>query len=498
MIVAPYKRHPEPPTVCWLGPDARVTTEHGERVELETLPKGFRVWTDFDTVRELLTAGRGEALCWLGDEIRWRHRRLDRDGWATRPSDVAVLKLPFPSSVEACTAALSRWRDWLESYGASPTGTTGSAAWSLLRATLAEPLYTSAGWRGEPERLLRATLGGRQELGPSGAGVHTSTEAGGPLEHWDLPAAYASELGELPYGGQWQRVSELRRQGAEHELEWWARGNRPVFVRARVRVPAGLEYGPLPRRPRRKVQGLEAMLFATTYPRGVELRGMWTWQELEQARAVGCTVRELEAWVHLAGGARPFSEWWAAIQAGRSMGGLAGTLAKVTGNALWGRFCMDGGRAAARSIKSGARNGECETRRAPIPGGIPPAHDLAETVSGRVRAKLYAAMMTAGGRLVAAHTDGFWSHELGELSAFMLPTVGGWRLKEQARRLEVLSPQSLRYWPSPPAEWEPGIVLAGEPAGTAEEAFERHWAAWLERASDSRPWALHGARGVQA
>src|ERR1035437_796752 len=88
------------------------------------------------------------------------------------------------------------------------------------------------------------------------------------------------------------------------------------------------------------------------------------------------------------------------------MPGLAGLLAKVTGNALWGRFCMDPRSQGRRSIRS--RNGKIGSRELPLRGGLPPAHDLAELVSGRVRAELYRLMVAAGDDLLSAHTDAAW------------------------------------------------------------------------------------------
>lgn len=495
-VVTPYKRPPVAPVVAWLDATGRVTSEHGEILDLDDWPADTRAWTDFDTARQLLLEGKGEALCWLGEEIRWRHRRLDKDGWTNRRSDVAVLRLPFPEDVEACLRALALWRTWLSGYGAAPTGTSGSAAWSLLRATLREPLYTGAGWRGRPERLLRGTLGARIELGPHGAGEYRTgfverdpsdphNGGGAALEHWDLPAAYASELGALPYGGQWHRLADLDALGMSGDPEFWARGNRPVFVNAKVKIPAGLPFGPLPLRPRRQLIGLEAMLLGVRYPVGVTMQGLWTWQELQQALAVGCRIVKLvEGWAHIAGGAQPFAPWWDAIQTGRTMPGLAGTLAKVTGNALWGRFCMDGRAGGQRTIRSLGPRAKMSSRPWPLRGGLPPSHDLAETISGRVRAKLHAAMAVAGPRLISAHTDGFWTHALSGLDDEWLG-ADDWRLKDRARRLQVLNPQALRYWPTPPAEWEPGIVLAGVPSRQAGDAFEQRWQEHLEQRQET-------------
>lgn len=454
MIVDPYMVRPVAPFVAYLGPDGRAVSEHGELLELDRWPAGYRLWASYETVYELVRQGRGEALCWRQEELRWRHRRFE-DGWTPRPSDAHVVKLPLPADVELCLRGLVAWRDWLASNGAAPTGSSGAAAWSLLRARLRRRLWAGVG----DAPPLRQTLGGRQELGPAGKG-----RTGGPLEHLDLPAAYASELGHVRYGGHWQAARGRR------ELDRFARDGRPVFVRARVEVPE-LVYGPLPRRPRGRVIGIRAQLAAANYPRGRRLQGFWTREELDAAVAHGCRLLEVgELWVHVAGEQRPFLPWWQAVEEGRSMGDPVGRmLAKLTGNALWGRLCMDRATGGLRTIRRRAGR-RLEQRPLPYAGSQPPAHDLAETVSGRVRARLYGAMMAAGGSLAAAHTDGLWRAENGSPLE-----LDGWRRKERARLLDVLDAQVLRYWPAPAHRAEPFVVFSGMPAERAPAAFERLW-----------------------
>ncbi|MDE3097722.1 MAG: hypothetical protein KGK07_17180, partial [Chloroflexota bacterium] len=200
-----------------------------------------------------------------------------------------------------------------------------------------------------------------------------------------------------------------------------------------------------------------------------EIQGVWTWQEVEAAVGAGATLlKVLGGWVHISA-RRPFLPWWERIQEGRSVPGLAGLLAKMTGNALWGRFCLDNRAAGVRTIRR--RDGDVlKQRRLQSKGGIPPAHDLAETVSGRVRAELFRVLAAAGEQVISAHTDGAWIRASGLDPA-------GWRLKGVARRLDVLDPQVLRYWPSPPAEGEPWVVFSGVTAERAPETFEREWSA---------------------
>lgn len=480
MKVDPYVRAPKPPTLlALLRPDGTIVDEHGDTINPDNdWPEGCRCFTSYDTVRELVTQGNGEGLCWNREEIRWRHRRFE-DGWKRRQSDVAVIKLPFPESDQRTLLGLRAWRNWLASHGASlGGGTSGAAAWSLLRASLEEPLWLAVGARPP----LRQTLGGRQELGPHGQGRFE-----GVLSHYDLPAAYASQLGGLRYGGRW-----IRDSGAP---SWWARDGKAVFVRAKVTVPAGI-LGPLPRRPRKPAYGLRSVLLGSYYPSGCRMQGIWSFQELEAARDAGVKVhRILDTWVHVAGDAYPFASWWSRVQEGRRMPGLAGMLAKTTGNALWGQFCMDAHSNGERSVSSSDSRGRMSARVLPFAGGRPPDHALAETVSGRVRALLYRAMVAAGDGLASAHTDGIWivggstnrskspGCEPGRCQFESDPSLSNWRLKEQARRLDLLDPQVLRYWPKPMDEREPFHVFSGMPSSQQPEMFEQQWQAHLQERS---------------
>jgi hypothetical protein len=332
---------------------------------------------------------------------------------------------------------------------------------SLLRATLEATLFCTMG---EAPPLLQ-TMGGRLEMGAAGAGSFT-----GQLEQWDMPAAYAAEIGALSYGGRWWRSDDL---GVQHDPEWWAQRGRPVFVRGRVNVPAGV-MGPLIRRPKKRTSMLRLHLEAMTVPRfpAGSLEGIWTWHELQAALERGCELRQIrDCYVHL-GGRPVFAPWWAAVQDGRSARGLAGALAKMTGNALWGRFCMDVSIQGDRTIRRRPK-GRRRLVQEHVPhrgAGPKPAHDLAETVSGRVRARLYRAMVAAGDTLISAHTDGLW---LRHSDAVAQLERDGWRMKEAARRLDVIDPQTLRYWRRRRAE--PDYVMAGRTALEAPEAFAKLW-----------------------
>ena len=154
---------------------------------------------------------------------------------------------------------------------------------------------------------------------------------------------------------------------------------------------------------------------------------------------------------------------------GRALPGFGGVLGKATGNALWGQFCITPG--AERTVQhwSGTRHRPARHKRqAPYAGlNVNYAPDLAETLTGRIRAELFRCMLSTGEPLLCAHTDGIWTE--GEVPA--LPEE--WRAKQKVARLDLLTPQFLRYYRllSSPPEY----VMAGAPETLAPAIFENAW-----------------------
>lgn len=455
-MIEPYKLRPAPPLVCLLD-DAGFYQHEDGATTLSPPAAGYRTWASVDTIEALVAAGQGEALCWGGTPIRWRPDRLDEPSWRNRPTDVIGLHTVFPADPVRALAGLVAWRDWLDSEGASPIGTFGASSWSLLRAQLSEPLYLATK-NGPP---IRWTLGGRQQVGLHGTGTFR-----GRLEHWDMQAAYARTLGGLRYGGRWHRFDKPDPGKLAHLTRCG-----PTYVRGAVRVPRSLAFGPLPRRPKRATSPWETALNrAVEYPAGVTLRGVWTWPELAAAHEAGCTVKPETAWTHLAGGnePEPFRNWLQAVERGREMPGFAGQLAKITGNALWGRFCPEpAGHHTILCFVGGKRQvRRFEHRYIPEFNKDAP---LAEYVAGTVRARLYGLLASAGDRLVSAHTDGGWLQEGYD------PPSPDWRQKGAASRLDLVSPQFLRYWPVA-GDGQPEYVVAGVIPSRAAQVFDEVWA----------------------
>lgn len=447
--VEPYRLNPAPPPLALLTDDGNLLHEDGVRRPLRKLDTGVQAWGSPDVAGRLLRQGRGKGIIWASRIIRYQEAGRS----------VRVAQLDFPDRERDSIGGLIAWRDWLAAYGAAPAGSIGGTSMSLLRATLAGPLWTSV-----PEDQcppIGVTMGGRQELGPAGAPL----ERWGNVCHFDLRAAYASRLGALEYGGWWHRIHGHRLD--DHAFSLHAAG-KMVFCRARVRL-AGTWPGPLVKRPRAAADTVA--LDFPRYPTGGELRGIWTLAELLSAERAGARFQLLDGWFHSNSGERPFAPWWQAIEEGRRLPGFAGVLAKATGNALWGQFVIRERAAKQLVFYRRERGGP---RRVvvnlPVGGSRPPAHDLAEFLTGSVRAELLDFMVSAGPRLCSAHTDGGWV-DVG-VSGWRPPS-DEWRLKERAEYLRVLDPQVLSYVRA--GESEPRYVVSGWPAEGAAERFESDW-----------------------
>lgn len=450
MIVEPYVKRPVPPAVCLLTEGGGFLLEDGRIVPARHRPPDAQAWASLDRVTALLRAGNGRALCWRGQPIRYCPGSDTDAGYYVR-----VLGLPFPDN-DSAVAGLVRWRNWLAVNGAAPQGSLGSTSLSLLRATLAEPLWTSVPADGCPP--VGFTIGGRQELGPAG----TPAEYTGQLAHYDLRSAYAVTLGNLEYGGRWHEIAAANLPVEAARLD---AAGRMVFVRARVKLAAPA-IGPLVRRPRTEPKTVFG--YFPEYPTAGTIQGVWTYPELRAASDAGAVAacKLLGGWFHANGGPEPypFRRWLDRVEAGRELRGFAGLLAKATGNALWGQFCISpNGRKQILYYKGGRR----VLTEIPVAGGRKPAHDLSEYLTGKVRAALYRFMAAAGDRLCSAHTDGGW-----------VDTAGGWeypepwRMKQEAVRLRVLDPQILAY--TTPVG-EECYVVAGWPSDAAAERFESDW-----------------------
>ncbi len=114
-VIRPYTLRPVAPQMALLLGSGEAVAEDGSLHSLDALPKGIRVFASWDRIDALLVDGVGEAFCWDGEPIRWRHRRFDDGpvGWTRRHLDVTVLRLPFPLIIAGAAVlgvVARRWR----------------------------------------------------------------------------------------------------------------------------------------------------------------------------------------------------------------------------------------------------------------------------------------------------------------------------------------------------------------------------------------------------
>jgi hypothetical protein len=407
---------------------------------------------------QITRSGTGEILRWNTKDIRWRATKYpSEEYWKPRPLDAGIIQFPvgFDFRFENVLTQLIEYRDWLVSEGAKPHCSGGSTSISLLKAKLSHKLITGLG----AAPPIEYTRGGRTVMGLEGKGRFE-----GQIIHWDLPAAYASTLGKICYNGSWEvRPFNSAIKAYNH--------GAPVFCHARVDIP-GLKFGPLPETIRSASNPLEgALLNKFGYAKDGIVEGVWTLNELFAAEDVGCKITPIQSWAMLTG-EQPFLPWWNAIERGRELDGeISRSLAKRVGNALWGMFCTDGD-AKTKKVVVHCENGKTKTRRLKFRrNGQKPGHDLAEAISSSVRAKLYEHIVAANSQLLCGHTDGVWVK-----GKYDVPD--GWRVKQNARRIDIIDPQTFRYFTDAKTSY---VVMAGIPPKLAAEKFEKKWGAY-ERA----------------
>ncbi len=412
-MIRPYKRKPHRYEVGIVRADRHVLMEDGTISRLDRAPDDARLFADRDLIRPRLYRGDGRAILYNAVPVRWL-------------PDVSrqVILLPgYPGEGGDLLDGLVAWRDFLWSCGAS-IGSNGHSGMSLLRASIDHPIFLGRGLAGPK---LIEVVGGRQEaFVPPG---HYSS-----FVHYDLKAAYASTLGALSYSGRWQQWPQVPTET-----------HRAVFVRARIRFPKHLVAGPLPRRRKPPTSAFVRSVLERDYPTRGSMVGTWEASELAAATEAGCGVKVERAWLQTGPFVEhPFEAWWALIQAGRELPGIAGNLAKYAGNALWGTLIATGERHLVRYVDGLAEviealpiHQEAEEHR---------GTDVAEIITARVRSRLYRELMaSAGDRLISVHTDG-------GLVADTVPGIGhglglskDWRAKDAGDRLVYISPSCYRF-----------------------------------------------------
>lgn len=407
-MITPYRRRPPVYAVAMIDADGFLHHEDGTtRSPGYYAAKGLRTFVDRDIAEGWLHRGWGTATVWNDIVVRWH----------VAGHDVICLG-GGPGDADRFLDGLATLRDYLAEHGAA-IGSMGSSSRSLARATIERNLWLDVG---DPPPV-REVIGGRQSM-------FTEPGYSPAFESWDLTAAYAAVLGALVYPGRWRQRTGLPGPATPF----------PVIARAEVTVPPGPLPGPLPVRARKaNPWGRWSMLMEPTreWPTGRRVQGLWSADELHAAASVGAKVRPLDVWTCEGPVYRPFARWWELVRAARRLPGDAGTLAKVMGNALWGRFAMGPGERRTVWYVDGRERSQRDRSRS----YSEPAFALAEVVAASVRARLYTEVIAPfAPDVLAVHTDGALVRPDPERTR-----PKGWRLKDRGRHLILLGPQSYAY-----------------------------------------------------
>lgn len=459
----PYLTKPKHTFMAILLDENRILHEDGKVYPLEKTPKDTRIWSAWNELMLDIWKHKkiGELLVYAEDPIRWRKTVTGNDHyWGTTANgqDVYLLKTNnFPEDPEEALLAFVEWRNWIEEYGGKASGTVASVSWSIWKATLTKDFVSPTDW----PKAIKFPIGGR--LVP--CREENSCYVGNFVQ-WDMQAAYSRRLGGMKFGGEKSKWVEVKERSHYAEM---AKKGVPVYVVAKVWVPK-MKFGPLPQRR----QNYSPFSYRPiNYFVGKQLYGTWTYQEIEQAELAGCTIKIERVWVH-AGGEFSFQQWLNVIEEGRNnLHGFARYLAKATGNSLWGQFAFREKKRKVRWFEDGKRFHRIIMPRV---GNRPKSPELADNLSGQIRADLYSFIVSAGDSLLQANTDGAW---LEERNGFV--PADGWRVKKRATMMEFIDASAYRYWEE--GNSDPTYVMAGVPFDVQESSFNSVWRKLAEKSS---------------
>lgn len=306
---------------------------------------------------------------------------------------------------------LNETLSWLRQYGIPPSSISGMA-WKLFRASLTDTVQIGF----EPEVSKTAFYGGRQEC--------AKPDVYNNMKSLDIHAAYPTAMSARPIALSLVKVSN------DTELDPTESG----MARARVFVPKGLPYPPLPVR-----VAPQAIQFQWG-----QLEGTWSWVELDAAKQLGCKVEVLENYAP--GRTKDlFSDWWDMAQEGRALPGGAAKLAKAIANSTWGQFAMRGDDRAEISWADDKGDEEYLTelpqRNMPHQWGM----HIACEVTARVRTQTLMEGLYGVGNAVHVDTDGLIVPATAKLPTNSGNSFGQWRVKDEMRTLDLKAPQLYRY-----------------------------------------------------
>jgi hypothetical protein len=169
--------------------------------------------------------------------------------------------------------------------------------------------------------------------------------------------------------------------------------------------------------------------------------------------------------------------WTDAIVEGRTLPGVAGRLAKRTGNALWGSLAAHGS----------YKRVNYRTGKYTLSGALRPRSEVvASIIVARVRVRLWLEALCAM-PVIFGHTDSAVVPEGYRPAGPIDNGLGSWKLKERLYDLQAFGVNSRRYRESP-ERGSPWIyVMAGERGAQAERIFGQKLRRWLDPDAQDPP-----------
>jgi hypothetical protein len=406
--------------------DGSTIGEWGTTATPNEAPKGARLFAHNEKALyfALKQYGTGRAKYWRqsviayeidGRKISTAHRLLER------------------SPPESALQSLILWANWLRESECN-IGSLAGSAWSLWRSTIHHPLTVVSpklDWR-------RVPMGGRQSM--ARPGIYSN------INFWDIQAAYPSSMHRLAFPTKYYEADTIDLEDRD----------TPGFAEATVKIPRRY-WGPLP-----MILEDDMPFGNLSFPTGSRLDGIWATNELRLARDTGAQIKIHRAWVGT-GIERLFTNpWWDRIVEGRALPGLAGQLAKVTANALWGSFIVEG-RATWLTWDGNKLVTEPDRYQAK-----PKSYSIAALLTAYVRERMFReAYMTIP--IIGAHTDCVFVPD-GHQPEFAGEESGCWRVKDTASELTLIDPQIYRYIRPDGTE---RFVVSGVLPKDAPKAFAR-------------------------
>jgi len=401
----------------------------------------------------------GEILKFGGEIRKWRlecpKHFKSKQSWPGHSSEVTVLNnKSCPKNDKDLLEGLVHYRDWIEENGGSIMGTISNTSLSVFKASLQRDYDTPFEGIG-----ITHPIGGR--LLPCKS-LHTSYK--GNFVQWDLISAYSQGLGELRFGGtdsSWRETKNLNWNFDSMVEKGWV-----IYIEAEVTIPE-MRLGPLPER--RKTKSIRPLWSVLSFPTKEKIKGVWTYEEIRQADLAGCKIKIIRTIVHHATGEMYWHKNWYHImkQGKQTLPGFAASLAKETGNSLWGRYAMREKASATVWRTDGGRRIKEERSFTITPGHK--CLELADQLGGKIRAKLFRFAIRADNLLLQGNVDSGWI----EYESSWKPPSDDWRIKKRANRIDILDDATYRYWN--PGEEAPVYITPGIPSIFAEKTFVDIW-----------------------